>query len=109
MAIDFRYPSVNLNQQAQLPSGGFGPPNLATMFQTGISALADPLVAKMKEEQSRAEAAKIAAEGLANLNRIYSQQQQPGAPIGTSGPLRRKRGPKVTVAADVKPAIGLTM
>jgi len=86
MAIDFRYPSVNLNQQAQLPSGGFGPPNLATMFQTGISALADPLVAKMKEEQSRAEAAKIAAEGLANLNRIYSQQQQPGAPIGTSGP-----------------------
>ena len=48
----WRYPGIfNLNQSASLPNA-FGPPNMSQQFQSGISALADPILAKMKEQQA---------------------------------------------------------
>jgi hypothetical protein len=89
--LDFRYPgSFGLNQSAKLPDK-FGPPDMSQQINSSLSALADPIVAGMKESQNRAEAGKIASEGLASLNRLYTQQQggaggttMPGA-TGTSG------------------------
>ena len=50
--LDFRYPGTfNLNQTPKLPNS-FGPPDMASMFQSGISGLADPIVAGMKEAQA---------------------------------------------------------
>lgn len=83
---DFRYPgSFGLNQTPRLPDK-FGPPDMSQQLSSSLSALADPIVAGMKESQNRAEAGKVATEGLAALNRLYTQQQGAGTTTpGASG------------------------
>ena len=82
--IDFRYPgSFGLNQSAKLPTS-FGPPDMASMFQSGISGLADPIVAAMKEAQTKTDAAKSAADYLSAYKTLYDKQQ--GGAGGTAMP-----------------------
>jgi hypothetical protein len=82
--LDFRYPGVfNLNQTPKLPDK-FGPPDMSGMLQSGISGLADPIVARMKEDYLRSESAKGAADALTALNKLYTSQQQPPATPGAA-------------------------
>jgi hypothetical protein len=77
----WRYPGIfNLNQSASLPNS-FGPPNMSQQLQSGISALADPIVAKLKEDQARAELAKKAAETLS----AFGPQNTPTTTGTTTG------------------------
>ena len=73
--IDFRYPGVfNLNQTAKLPDK-FGPPDMSQQFQSGLSALADPIVSAMKESQTKTDAAKSAADYLTTYKTLWEKQQ----------------------------------
>jgi hypothetical protein len=54
------------------------------MLQSGISGLADPIVARMKEDYLRSESAKGAADALTALNKLYTSQQQPPATPGAA-------------------------
>ena len=73
--LDFRYPGAfNLNQTPKLPNS-FGPPDMASTFQTGISGLADPIVAGMKEAQSRSEARKSGGRRSRGVQDLYASSR----------------------------------
>ena len=57
--IDFRYPGIfNLNRSAEMPIVVRPAEHGRDVPERASRALADPLVARMKEEQARAETAK---------------------------------------------------